>query len=263
MELSKLELPIYLSKENFLQFAANYADYDLYDNPEIYDVAYSAKSEDYNFYESVINHYDSLYLGIGTGRLFQKLFKSNNKIIGIDNSSKMLDRFFLKHPNFTKEICQTKSALDKNSFSSNSFERIIAPHSFFSQFSIGENFRIFANIYNWLKPNGVFYWDIFSPFQNAPFQFDAEISKYYESEIYEVGFGVSYDHINQKSSECTFATNKITKEKIMLKIDLNYYYPNEILRTLSSAGFKAKMHDLSFGELTVNSEDIYFSCEKV
>jgi ubiquinone/menaquinone biosynthesis C-methylase UbiE len=91
-----------------------------------------------------------LDIGCGTGHHVGSLSNNTNtSIIGIDNSSDMIEQSRKNYPNLKFEL---KDAIDNNSFFMNSFTHILSFYFTIYYFENKEQF--FINCIKWLKPGG-------------------------------------------------------------------------------------------------------------
>ena len=223
----------------------------LYDYAEVYDLAYKGHKGDIQFYKEQSQHGRTLYLGVGTGRIFSKLVENNPNIFGVDNSQAMISLMLKKHSQVPKNqiiFCNIFTA----DFEENSYDTIIAPFSFLTQFSQEQAICILTLIRKWLKPEGKFVTDFFSPFRN-PIAKKVETKSKRLSSRKRIKTYFIYDHIKQELAEYTLVTTK--EETLLLELKLNYFYPRELIKMSHQTNFVVEKMAGGFkGEaLTVNS----------
>lgn len=206
--------------------------YNLYDNPEIYDIVYPGNKGDLSFYAKIIHGKKSCYLGAGTGRLFGPLSKKNENLLGIDNSKKMISKMRTRF-SFIKEDKIALVDAKKMKFNKK-FEVIIAPHSFLTQFAEEDVIKILKLVKKSLVKNGLFITDFFSPFKNPHFSQASENYKNIKRKGLIINQTIFYDYVKQELEELTQV--KKGDDRFGLKVKLHYYFPNEIKRFFEKAG---------------------------
>jgi SAM-dependent methyltransferase len=204
---------------------------NIYRNGKLYDLLYPGFKGDSDYYCQKAKKGDTLYFGIGTGRIFSKIFKHNNKAIGLDNSPFMLKILFERCPEIPKENIIFSDVLTA-SFKDASFDTIIAPYAFLNFFEYSQIVKILKKTKRWLRPKGKFVTDVFSPFKNPPFR--------QNQEVITNGNGLSteiiYNHITQEIFELSLIS--IGDKKASMALKNYYYYPNELIRAIKEAGMK-------------------------
>jgi ubiquinone/menaquinone biosynthesis C-methylase UbiE len=236
----------------------------LYLKPELYDLAYSKSQKDAFFYLNKSKKGRILYLGIGTGRIFSKIAKINRKIIGLDYSLKMISYLKKNFPEFGSYLVHG-DVLDSHQFQNSSFEKIIAPHSFFTQFKEQDLFIALSNCRKWLKNGGTLITDNFSPYANP--------QGYKKTELYREGYSsqrkikfktyIEYDYPTQTLRENNFFF-KNNSQPLLGSIKLNFYYPNEFRRILEMCKF-SNVHMLGgfdAEKVTSDSAEIVYICKR-
>ncbi len=221
------------SREGISQIIPDIKYEILYNHGHLYDIAYVGHEGDVQFYSDQAKSGRVLYLGVGTGRIFAAAVKMNLHVIGIDNSQSMVNVMLSRFPHV-----RSNQVIMDDVFSvelpPNSFDKIIAPFSFFTQFEKEKSIFLMQKLKDWLVPGGVLVTDFFSPFQNP-------ISKNVETKLRKLPKGVSvrtyyvYNHVEQKLFEYTLVKQK--KEVVLLELKLNYFYPKEIREMAKDAGY--------------------------
>lgn len=208
----------------------------LYEHPELYDLAYPGPVGDVAFYRRHARQGDVLYLGVGTGRVFCKIAGVNKRLVGLDYSRPMLAVIEERRPELRSRL-QHGNVLDRKLYEQGRFDRILAPHSFFTQFPEHELTQALANCRSWLKPSGKLVTDIFSPFHNPPFSRRFELYRRRRAKNFDVATYIEYAPVGQALLEWNFFRRRASQELFLAAIGLNYYYPAEFERLLRSAGF--------------------------
>ena len=206
----------------------------LYDFPEVYEMVYPGHKGDKVYYSNVTTKGKCLYLGIGTGRIFSEICKNNPYAFGLDNSKRMVKKMLLRNPHISEKKIIFANVLSAN-IQKNSFDKIIAPFSFLTQFDPSGVKQILDNVHRWLKPKGVFYTDLFSPFFNPPVGHNYEIKKYRIGKEISVVQKLFYNFVNQRLLEITEV--KRNSEEFSVVLPLYFYFPNELVRICNECGF--------------------------
>lgn len=248
------------SREGISQIIPDIKYEILYNHGELYDIAYSGHEGDVEFYSEQAKQGKVLYLGVGTGRIFSAAVKKNPHVIGIDNSQSMVDVMLARFPHVKKNQVIMDDAF-RVELPPNSFDKIIAPFSFFTQFDKEKSVFLMQKLRDWLVPGGALVTDFFSPFQNP-------IAKNVETSLRKFPQGVSvrtyfvYDHVEQKLFEYTLVKRR--KEVVLLELKLNYFYPKEIREMARDAGYTIDSLDGGFNheKLTTDSQLIVASLRK-
>jgi len=200
----------------------------IYSFGDKYDETYFGFYGDSDFYtKKSMGKEKVLYLGVGTGRIFSKIYNRNKKIIGLDVSKKMLGMLREKFPQIKAENLVVAD-IRNYKFKENYFEIIIAPYAFFNFFSYDDNLILLKKMKKSLKKNGVLITDYLSPFLNPPFNKTKEIIKNGSAKT-----TIEYDFLNQEFTEFNTYKNK----NYRTKLHNFYFYPQEIHRIFTEAGF--------------------------
>lgn len=219
----------------------------IYSFGEKYDRTYLGFPGDREFYSKRAKDEEHvLYLGVGTGRIFSKVYSENPNAIGLDSSREMLDRLQNKFPTIKKDHL-IRADIKKYKIKKNAFDLIIAPYAFLNFFSFEENASILKKIFGGLKRGGSFVTDFVTPFLNPPFNTKKEI-------LIKRGLKtiIEYDHIKQEFHE----TNFYKKDSGETSLHNYYFYPNEIRNFFRMGGFKEVQifGDYRSSELTTKSK---------
>ncbi len=209
---------------------------ELYEHPELYDLAYPGPTGDVAFYRRHARRGDVLYLGVGTGRVFTKSAATNERLVGLDYSRPMLGAIETRRPGLRMRL-RHGSVLDRELYEQKSFDRILAPHSFFTQFGDGELTQALDNCRRWLKPGGQFVTDNFSPFRNPPPARRLERFRRRRGKDCDVVTYLEYEPVGQVVREWNFFPRRDRRDVLMASITLRYYYSAEFARMLRAAGF--------------------------
>lgn len=236
----------------------------LYDHPDVYDLAYKGSTGDVNFYKQNTSKGKVLYLGIGSGRGYLKLIKNNSNIYGLDYSKTMVESLKKKNPKIDATKIIFANVLNAK-IEKGSFDKIIAPFSFFTQFEIDDVEKIFANCNKWLKKDGILITDFFSPYHHPTYAKKSLVKAFTRKGINKVKVTSYefYDFIKQKLYEFTLVETK--GKQFIAQLDLNFYFPNEIIATAKLAGFKLlnMWGDFQKKELNTNAETMVFVFKKI
>jgi SAM-dependent methyltransferase len=206
---------------------------NVYDAPELYDLAYPGFLGDEAFYRPLASQGKVLYLGAGTGRLFAPFAASNPNIIGLDYSRQMLDALLRRHRSIRDDQLVCANAMDKTALPEASFDTIIAPYCFLEVVDRSGAKEILANVATWLKPGGQFVTDEFSPFL-IPFRGHGLETISFPVGHYRVTIYITYNHLTQKLTESTVISNSTSTR--VTDMDLHYLFPAELIDMMQGAG---------------------------
>lgn len=232
----------------------------LYKEPKVYDLAYSGPRGDATFYSRISSHRKTLYLGVGSGRIFLKMDRKNSQICGVDCSVNMLRKLKKKISNTSNSSLIIWNVLNSPKiFSGEKFDQIIAPFSFFAQFEEGDVKKILKNCQSLLNEGGRIVTDFFNPALNPK-------EDYAKFEKVKSGFKITkhefYDHKKNYLLEITCV--KKDKKQMIGELALKCYFPNKIRKIFSVAGFKPKLYGgYSRQSLTKRSKNIILIAEKL
>lgn len=232
----------------------------MYKEPEIYDLAYKGTPGDVQFYSKISNSGSVLYLGVGSGRIFSKIYDNNEKIFGVDYSPTMLKKLKRKIPNINSSRLIVWNVLKSPKvFRNKKFDKIIAPFSFFTQFSESDIQKILKNCHELLSEDGVLVTDFFCPYVNPSEDFkEVNLS---DGDLYIKKYEL-YDHAEQLLLEVTHVKdrNKIMSGELLLK----FYFPDQIKKIFSKGKFKSELYgNFSKGPLTKSSKTILLIAKKL
>ena len=205
----------------------------VYRHPEIFDIAYPGHPGDAAFYaKKTQDADDGLYLGVGTGRIYGEVFDSNHNILGIDNCHEMIATLFKRFPQIPEDNIIEASILDYK-MPRSSFDTIIAPYSFLTQFEEDDVMKILAQVRKGLGSKGVFITDMFSPYLNPPAKQRRESESSVQPDGTMIDIQRVYDHARQKILEITNVQNGSLK--LAFELNLSYYHPREVERMIKDA----------------------------
>lgn len=210
--------------------------FDVYKCAAQYEMAYPGYKGDADFYVEKGKTGRVLYLGVGTGRIFNKMTEANENIIGLDNSPEMLELLRRRNPRIRKDQALLADATE-TPISQNAFDTVVAPYSFLQVVEQDKLMQLLQNIRQWLKPNGRFYTDTFSPYL-IPFRkkgLETTIQSINEDARTAIYIYILYDHIAQKMKEMALINND--GDERVLEMNLSYYFPHEIIALMKEAGF--------------------------
>ncbi len=237
------------------------ADY-LYEHANIYDLAYKGYPGDIDFYKKIVKSGKVLYLGIGSGRVYLNLIKINSNVYGLDYSQAMIKRMREKNPAIDPKKLIFANVL-KARIENESFDIIIAPFSFFTQFEEEDVMQIFTNCYRWLKKDGKLVTDFFSPYLNPPYNknFVKAFTKKSKNKVKITSYEF-YDYVKQRLYEFTLVNEK--GRNYLVRLDLSYYFPNQINLMAKKCGLKTvgSFGDFKKNLLTTKSKVMVFIFQK-
>lgn len=211
----------------------------LYKNPNSYDIAYPGFEGDIEFYGNLLHEGNVLYAGIGSGRGFSEMAKLKPNIKGLDISNEMLEQLMEKFPGINRENLIEDDIRD---LSGEKFDQIIAPYAFLNVFNPRDLKKAVTSISGSLKPNGQFITDVFSPFNNPPYNQKSEIYRNdSESDGTRILIEIFYDHIRQRLLEITY-TKDANGSETLTNLQNHFYFPNELERIFENAGLSTKIY---------------------
>lgn len=205
---------------------------DVYDAPELYDLAYPGFRGDGEFYGKLIAEDRVLYLGVGTGRLFADM-AANPQAVGLDYSAEMLHALRQRHPDLDPGQILLGDALDPDAAAPASFDRIIAPYCFLTIFDGVQVAQVLRNVAVWLKPGGTFTTDAFSPFV-TPFLRPGLETITFGVGDHSVAIYIEYDHTRQAMHETAIIAGP--EGEWATDMDLHYHLPLDLARHVAGAG---------------------------
>lgn len=228
------ELSLCKNKKNLMCVLSKFEIKPLYSFSKFYDIAYKGDRGDKDYYNKIVkNATCPLYIGVGTGRIFSRLWKINPGIQGLDRSIEMINGMLQTYPYInTKQLIIGDILTYKFS---NKFDTVIAPFSFLTQFEFNDSFRILRSINRILSDDGVFSSDFYSPY-DVPRQSDLQIGPVVRTKKFGSYFMVyCYSGKNTQLSE--YSIVKTGDQILVLELKLFTYYPRDILRLFRMAGF--------------------------
>ena len=131
---------------------------------QIYDALFDDLNDDVRFYTGLARREIStggeiLELGIGTGRLAEKLILAGHNLTGIDVSTEMLARAQIRLAPY-KERCSLVQADVRTLSLDRQFSLVVAPYGMVAHLLTDEDRRAaFRSIYKHVRPGGVFCFD--------------------------------------------------------------------------------------------------------
>ncbi len=233
MQASRKVENFFLTKELSNLFAIKDDVESLYMHAEIYDMAYRGNKGDIDFYKKMAKKGSVLYLGVGTGRIFSKLININGNIIGIDRSKTMTDMVKKKFPKVSRSNLIIGDVFSVE-FGKERFDTIIAPFSFLTQFDVQKSTKLLGRIRNWLKKDGIFITDFFSPYKN-PVNSDIEII---EKRIEKILIKNFYFYDNKKRTLDEFTLIRKNKKTYLVELNLHIFYPEQIKEMSKKSKFR-------------------------
>jgi len=207
----------------------------IFDRSEFFDIAYHGYEGDVNFYSGRATSGDVLYLGSGTGRIFNKIWQLNRDVIGVDKSKSMISSLMRKNPCLKNGQIIEGDVLDLE-FPGGSYDTIIAPYSFLPFFDPTNIEKLLRKIHSWLKPQGSFFTDIFSPFTNPPFNQTTELERSGTKGDLSYKIYNHYDHFSQHLTEITCIHNGSSHHDF--EMNMYFYYPNELRRLIEESNLR-------------------------
>jgi SAM-dependent methyltransferase len=205
---------------------------DVYDAPDLYDLAYPGFKGDGEFYGKLIAADRVLYLGVGTGRLFSDM-AANPQAVGLDYSAEMLHTLRQRHPNLDPGQILLGDALDPDACAPASFDHIIAPYCFLTIFDGQQVAQVLRNVRAWLKPGGTFTTDAFSPFV-TPFLRPGLETITFPVDEHAIAIYIEYDHVRQAMHETAIISGP--EGEWATDMDLHYHFPFDLTRYFVEAG---------------------------
>lgn len=208
---------------------------DIYKCAELYELAYPGYEGDLDYYLEKGGDGRVLYLGVGAGRIFSHLAQVNPDAVGIDNSPQMLALLCRNHPHVQNGQIMLGDAVTEQ-FPESHFDSVIAPYSFLQVVGEGQLPQLLKNVRRSLKPGGQFHTDTFSPYL-IPFQkpgLEASIRRIGADT--RIAIFVLYDHLKQSMKEMALICRD--GEEKMTEMDLQYYFPRELIAAMEDAGFE-------------------------
>ena len=228
---------------------------------EIYDLFYSSRVEDIDFYAGLAERYGDpiLELGCGTGRVLIPLARRGYRIVGIDNSESMLTLLRKKLEKEAKDVRKRVEIIkaDMRNFSlGKEFKLIIIPFSSIVHLkTLDDALSTFTNVFNHLNNKGAFAFDVFIPSHEYIVK-KSRISFYTldidESRKLILWERAKYDPTNQYIyvDRLVEIVSGNDSKKYFWKYTLRWYTKPEIELLLRLAGFKKieVYGDFNFGE---------------
>lgn len=206
---------------------------DVYAAPDLYDLAYPGFLGDDAYYGKFVAQDDSLYLGVGTGRLFASMAKANRRLVGLDCSAEMLDTLRRRYPDLAEDRLTLADATASATFPADRFDTIVAPYCFLEVVPRYGVRSILENVARWLRPGGRFVTDTFSPFL-IPFRRPGLETIEFPCGTRRVAIYVDYDHVEQAMHESTVIGGP--DGEWVTDMRLHYFFPAEVHDLFREAG---------------------------
>ena len=206
----------------------------VYECAELYDLAYPGYPGDRDYYLEQGRSGRVLYLGVGTGRLFCPLARTNPQAVGIDLSGPMLARLRAKCPDLKPgQLLQGDAATAP--LPAEQFDTVLAPYSFLQVIPPDRLPQLLANVRQTLVPSGRFCTDTFSPYLIPFRRAGLETNVRQVRPDTRISIYVIYNHLRRQMKELAHVATP--RGEHVLEMDLSYQFPHEILAALQSAGF--------------------------
>jgi len=208
----------------------------VYLSPELYDLAYPGYPGDREFYLARAKTGRVLYLGVGTGRIFEPLARLNRQAIGVESSPAMLEILRRRSAELADRVqrCDATAA----QIPAGSLDTVIAPYSFLQVVGRAGLPELLTHVHAWLKPGGVFLTDTFSPYL-IPFRGRGlEANTWRVEEGTQISIYVQYDHFAQQMQELALIERQ-DRPPCVLEMRLDYCFPVELVAVLRTARFAA------------------------
>lgn len=207
---------------------------EVYESPELYELAYPGYPGDAAFYLSHTKSGRILYLGVGTGRIFVPMAEQNPHAYGIEFSREMCRLLRSRSPNVTKRVYQG-DAVDAP-LAPASFDVVVAPYSFLQVVGRDRMLPLLLRVQDWLKPGGRFITDIFSPYSIPFARPGLETNVCHLDGEVRIAIYIRYDHLSQRMQELA-AFEQDGEPPRVLDMRLDYFFPCEVTSALLAAGF--------------------------
>lgn len=217
------------------KFLRDFKVVSIYSSGESYDVAYKGYTGDAKFYNNLVKKREKiLYIGVGTGRIFAGMVKKSPFVYGIDKSRAMVDRMLKRYSYVPRKNLIINDILSAN-LDEGSYDKVVAPFSFFTQFSRNKAIAILKKSKSLLRPGGILYTDYF-PANEVPKHKDVEVFRKPQRNGKKVFIIYSYLKRQKLLNEYTVISSK--KQNIALELKLHAYSSSDIKKIFKEAGFK-------------------------
>ncbi len=211
-----------------------------------YDLEYSHKENDLDFYLDLAEEYGGpiLEIGVGTGRVALDLAQHGFTVVGIDNSAAMLKS---AHKNCQRSAHKDRIVLhqaDMRNFSLHQrFPLVVMPfRAFLHNLTQDDQLATLAQIKKHLKADGILAFDLFVPLYNVMAQ-DEWHDRIESDELSEPDSGVSIDikvehHIEEQRLTIynTYMNRAASSQSAVMHYRYVFRYEMEAL--LRCAGYK-------------------------
>jgi len=245
------------------------------DRPDLYDLMYSNFFADIPVYEIILNNCKRILLcGMGTGRVAIPFAKEGIEVIGIDNSSKMLNCFYnkiIEHPEFA-DLIDVKKADMRTFVSSKEIDAVLYAFSTFNYLlNIEDQKQCLSNNIKSLKKDGLVAFELLTKatFKGLNTNAVEVIGTIFENAESKMMFSRKTTLDNNscileqdRFFETTYKSGEIKKDKTCL---VNRFISlEEIKMTLKAVGLKfvATYGDLNFAKFDENSEYLFIVAKK-
>jgi SAM-dependent methyltransferase len=225
---------------------------------EIYDLEYSWKTDDVDYWVSLANEYaggdgNALELGCGTGRVLVPVAQSGVRVVGVDQSPWMLAKAKEKYERLPGDVQERIGLLEGDMRSlrlEQRFNLIYIPfNTFLILRTVQDQLAVFDVVRRHLAPGGVFAFEIFMPLMNrlvrppGPSAWGLEV----DQTLGDLGIRFQRDnasHIDpiRQLIINTFRMreyhdNVLTREWVS-DLQLRYIFPRELEHLVARAGFE-------------------------
>ena len=206
----------------------------VYECPELYELAYPGYPGDRDYYLEETQAGRVLYLGVGTGRIFLPMVAQNPQAYGVEYSPEMCRLLERRQPKVADHLLQcdaTEAPIQRRSL-----DTVVAPYSFLQVVGRKCIPELLNRIHTWLKPEGRFLTDTFSPYA-IPFRRPG-----LEASIRQIGaqtriaIYILYDHVLQQMQELALIERDGDESRV-LDMRLEYFFPREVVEDIQRAGF--------------------------
>lgn len=193
------------------------------------------------FYSSFFKNYflkptQLVEFGIGTGNIaLEILCNTKHSILGVDNSLSMLD---ICKEKITKNIELLEDDIYTLKFTKNK-EAIYLPYRTLCHFiSSNEKKHIIQNIYNNLKKDGIFVFDLDVMSQRQRIYFHNKPHLFYQNLNTSVYHKYDFKSETEAIEVSVFIANNKTKDVEIFKYDFSWIEVSQVKQILDEVGFK-------------------------
>jgi len=217
-----------------------------------------------------------LELGCGTGRISLPLVKAGCRTVGLDRSMAMLRRLQCKaaasllpeEQRLLNCFCADMSAWSLKE----RFARILCPFSAFTYLTREEDReRMLDTVRRHLTADGIFVLDLFIPSQEVLSLPDDHVFHDYRRRRQDGTFlertkTIRKDAVRRTNLVCrtyrVLAADRTLLRSVTTRSFIRYYFPEEMIRVLASAGFEVTEHygDFAGSPCRSDSQVMVFAC---